>query len=348
MAGPLDRWGYGVAQGARVAWYIGHYLAVNRMRGPLTGPGEEPFRPSGNVPGLPRLLKAMRRLFEQDWRNVEAGIYPRPNGLPADPVRALEKSLLFFRDVPEVDKRRIDRRHAEVLTPELRARYPRYYLQNFHYQTDGWLSAESARLYDTQVEVLFSGTADAMRRQALVPLAGALKGRDQRALSLLDLACGTGSFVADLKDSYPRLNVTLCDLSPAYLAEARKRLRGRRALRFLEANVESVPLPDESQDAISCIYLFHELPPRVRRTVAAEIARLLKPGGMAVIVDSLQTGDDPGSDGLLEFFPVGFHEPYFHSYLAEDFPALFARAGLTFEGQTPAFLSKVMVVRKAG
>ena len=37
------------------------------------------------------------------------------------------------------------------------ALYPAYYLQNFHYQTDGWMSAESARLYDFQVETVFLG-----------------------------------------------------------------------------------------------------------------------------------------------------------------------------------------------
>merc|ERR1712216_542124 len=46
-------------------------------------------------------------------------------------------------------------------------RYPKYYAQNFHYQTDGWLSNESARLYDFQVETLFLGSADAMRRRCL-------------------------------------------------------------------------------------------------------------------------------------------------------------------------------------
>ena len=46
-------------------------------------------------------------------------------------------------------------------------RYPAYYLQNFHYQTDGWLSKDSARLYDFQVETLFLGSADTRRRQAL-------------------------------------------------------------------------------------------------------------------------------------------------------------------------------------
>jgi ubiquinone/menaquinone biosynthesis C-methylase UbiE len=30
-------------------------------------------------------------------------------------------------------------------------------------------------------------------------------------------------------------------------------------------NAESIPLPDESQDAVTSIFMFHELPPRVRR-----------------------------------------------------------------------------------
>ena len=55
--------------------------------------------------------------------------------------------------------------------------YPTYYLQNFHFQTGGWLTEESAKLYDTQVEILFGGAADAMRRIALGSLARALKGK---------------------------------------------------------------------------------------------------------------------------------------------------------------------------
>ena len=30
-------------------------------------------------------------------------------------------------------------------------------------------------------------------------------------------------------------------------------------------NAESLPVPDESQDAVTSIFLFHELPPKVRR-----------------------------------------------------------------------------------
>lgn len=338
--------GYSAAQGARVAWYLGHYLAANRVRGPLTSASEKPFRPRGGIPERARLMAGMRALFEQDWRNIEAGLYRAPPALPADLKAALTRSVLFFRDVPALDRRRMARGHSDVLTPDRQARYPRYYLQNFHYQTDGWLSDHSAKIYDTQVETLFTGAADAMRRQALVPLRAATKGRDQRKLHLLDLACGTGRFLARVKENYPRLNVTGLDLSAAYLAEAKRTLAAWRGCAFLEANAEHVPLENASQDVISCIYLFHELPPRIRRIVVSEIARLLKPGGTLIFQDALQTGDREDYDGLLEFFPVGFHEPYFSSYLTEDFASLFRAQGLEWQTTTPAFLSKVMVFKK--
>jgi hypothetical protein len=45
------------------------------------------------------------------------------------------------------------------LTEKTRGKRPRYYLQNFHYQSGGWMTDDSAERYDTQVEVLFNGTA---------------------------------------------------------------------------------------------------------------------------------------------------------------------------------------------
>jgi hypothetical protein len=37
-------------------------------------------------------------------------------------------------------------------------KYPDYYLQNFHFQSDGWLSDNSAQVYEYSTETLFSGT----------------------------------------------------------------------------------------------------------------------------------------------------------------------------------------------
>jgi ubiquinone/menaquinone biosynthesis C-methylase UbiE len=223
---------------------------------------------------------------------------------------------------------------------------PDYYAQDFHFQTGGYLTEESAKLYDTQVEVLFAGTANAMRRQCLVPIAEFMKGRDQRQMSLLDVASGTGRFARFVKQAYPRMKVMASDLSDAYLDEAREHMKPYTGVAFQQAKAEALPFADQSFDIVTSIYLFHEVPPKVRREIAQEFARVLKPGGILVFMDSIQYGDIADFDGLLDAFPIGFHEPYYPSYVKEDLARIFGEAGLEVTSQSPQFLSKLVVARK--
>jgi len=258
----------------------------------------------------------------------------------------LARSRLFFTDLPVVHRRR-DRRDVRQVQSEVGpGKRPGCYLQNFHFQSGGWLTDDSAKRYDTQVEVLFNGTANATRRQALVPLAEHFAGRDQRKLRLLDVGCGTGRFLDFVKQAWPRLPALGIDLSEAYVAEARRHLKRRGWLKLMVAKGEALPVAAASQDAVASIFMFHELPPKVRRAVFAEFARVLKPGGRLVVVDSLQFGDEPDYDGMLEMFPQNFHEPYYLSYLKEDFGAIARGCGLTHHRDINAFVSKVMVFDK--
>jgi ubiquinone/menaquinone biosynthesis C-methylase UbiE len=125
------------------------------------------------------------------------------------------------------------------------------------------------------------------------------------------------------------------------LPQARSRRAG-----FVNANAESLPFADASLDAVSCVYLFHELPPKIRRVVARELGRVLKPGGRLIFIDSLQRGDLPENDGLLELFPDLFHEPYYRSYLEEDLDALFEAGGLHRAELSAAFLSRIALYTK--
>ncbi len=343
----LGRARYAAAQGARVAWYMSQYMLARRLTGPFNRPGEPKFQPQSPEGDPLRIRAAFLDLFAKDRANIEAGLYPAPKDLRVTrALSTLRNSARFFRDLPHVDARRLQRAGAEVRELAKDGRYPTYYLQNFHYQSGGWLSEESARLYDTQVEILFGGAADAMRRIALGSLARALKGKDQRRVRLVDLACGNGRFLAQVLEAFPRIPATGLDLSPAYCDEARKRLQAWPQVEIVNGAVEQAPFEDASADAATRVYLFHELPPRVRRDAAREIARMLKPGGVFVMADSIQTGETPDLDRMLEYFPVGFHEPYFGSYLQEDFPALFTESGLELEETELAFLTKVMRFRK--
>jgi len=136
------------------------------------------------------------------------------------------------------------------------------------------------------------------------------------------------------------------DMSEPYIRHARRHLRGRSRTGFILGKAEAIPAPGNSQDAVTSIFLFHELPPKVRRQAFRECARVLKPGGRLVLVDSLQRGDEPNYQGLLELFPQNYHEPYYASYATEDFGALAADFGLTYVRDARAFVAKVMVFDK--
>jgi ubiquinone/menaquinone biosynthesis C-methylase UbiE len=136
------------------------------------------------------------------------------------------------------------------------------------------------------------------------------------------------------------------DLSEAYVRHARRHLKRRARTHFVVGNAEAIPVPDRSCDAVTSIFTLHELPPDVRRSVIREAARVLKPGGRLIMVDSLQLGDEPTYDAILARFPQTYHEPYFESYVSEDFRTIARRCGLTHQRDTKAFVSKVMVFDK--
>ena len=355
MANPASRLAtriaYGTSQLPRIAWYLGHAMVMRRLSkaarerdGAATRRRAHTDAP---VPDRTRLYRDMAILLQQDLANVEAGIYPLPADHDGSLPDLLSRSRLFFADLPEVHRRRQSGQYRQVLSEDMRGKRPGYYLQNFHFQSGGWLTQDSARRYDTQVEVLFNGSANATRRQALLPLHELFAGRDQRRLRVVDVGCGTGRFLDFFKQAWPRLPVLGLDLSEPYVAEAKRHLKRWCWLNVIVANAEAIPLADASQDAVTGIFLLHELPPKVRRVVLRECARVLKPGGRVVIVDSLQTGDEPDYDGMLELFPQNYHEPYYASYLKEDFAAIASACGLRHVRDVNAFVSKAMVFAKS-
>jgi ubiquinone/menaquinone biosynthesis C-methylase UbiE len=337
MVTALDRLSYTARQAARVAWYAGHYAAGRRLLKPMP----KPDFPIGPTPSRQDMTADMRALFQREWRDIADGLFPAPRTLAPEPAEFLRRSLLYFRDLPQVDARRHGRLDDEMPPGEQGDGLPSYYRQNFHFQTDGWLSEQSAALYDTQVEVLFTGAADAMRRRALKPIAEWIAGRNQRALAGLDVGCGTGRLLAAVHEAWPGLRLTGLDLSTPYLAEAR-RVVGRTArVKLIEGPAESLPFADRSLDLVFSSFLLHELPPDARLATLREMARVLRPDGLVVIVDSLQKGDRPEWDGLLDLFPHYFHEPYYAEYTEGRLADWAEQAGLVATGVERAFLSSV-------
>jgi ubiquinone/menaquinone biosynthesis C-methylase UbiE len=345
MLSTFDKVAFNATQAARISWFFGQKLLAARMGRPVPVPESLRQRP---MPDRRRILADLRALIAQDWRNIEAGYYAAPTDGLGNPLAEIRRALDFFADLGAVEERRHGRIEERFLTEAPADRYPRYYRQKFHFQTDGYLSSASAERYDHQVEVLFGGGAAAMRRQALVPLKAALAEQRTPEFApgrLLDIACGTGRFLREVKANYPRIHVTGLDLSPHYLAVAHRELAPWSRVRLVEAAAEAIPFDDAEFDVVSCIYLFHELPIQIRRAVVAEVRRVLKPGGSVIFVDSLQPGDEPDYDGLLDVFPLAFHEPYYASYLREDLDRLWC-PGFTPGDRLPAYFSKVLSYRR--
>lgn len=344
MPDAFDKLAFETAQMARIGWFFGQKLLAARVAKPVPVPEKLRGR---KTPDRQRLIRDLWQLVERDWRNIENGIYAAPEDWRGNPLDGLRRAADFFADLRAVEANRHGEAGAPLLDDPEPGRYPRYYLRKFHFQTDGYLSEASAERYDYQVEVLFGGGAAAMRRQGLVPLRAALLDHQggAHAARLLDLGCGTGEFLREVKRNYPRLTVTGLDLSAPYLKVAERRLSDWSRVELIEAPAEAIPAPDASFDIVTALYLFHELPGEVRRAVAAEIRRVLKPGGTLILVDSLQTGDEPEYDALLDYFPYAFHEPYYASYVRENLEALFA-PGFLKQATDFAYFSKVVSWRR--
>ena len=107
---------------------------------------------------------------------------------------------------------------------------------------------------------------------------------------VLDLACGPGTTARWLVDDR-EVRVTGVDVSAKNLARARALAHGREALRFVEARADVLPFEDGAFDAVMCECAVSTFANKAG--VAAEVARVLRPGGRFAISDMAVYGTLP-------------------------------------------------------
>jgi ubiquinone/menaquinone biosynthesis C-methylase UbiE len=186
-----------------------------------------------------------------------------------------------------------------------------------------------------------------LRQAALTPAIRAIKQRAYALLgllpggSVLDIGCGPGISTPDLARIVgPFGEVCGIDHDPAMVqqADAAARLAGVAAwTRHLQGDAAELPFAPARFDAVFSDRLLQHLPPEKAAACVAEAARVTRPGGAVVIVDSdwgsfSVDSIEPGMERCLQsLHRARFHNPFSGRTLGR----LMTQAGLTFVGLEP-------------
>ena len=257
-------------------------------------------------------------------------------------IRTAERNGIPWR------KRRSELREAAApLLAESRSQglvSPDYYLARFHAYEQGnlcWQAATEAEQATDAMALRIWPEENLDPLQAQTRLRDAIHAAVEPLLSdsiheVLDLGCSVGVSTQALarwlnhradQRGQTRPRFTGLDLSPEMLAVARVRDWESLISEWRHAAAEHTAFKSETFDVISLQFVFHELPQTATREVLAEAARLLKPGGVLLMVDQ-----DPASS-VLQRLPAAVAtllkstEPYIEDYFSLDMSASLLDAG---------------------
>lgn len=348
MPDTITKLAYQAFQQGKSYFGLAHKTVSTQVMQTVSPPKDLQTKPL-DLKSLQLLQQRMGDLLERDWQDAEAGVYPKELLFDNPWDDFFRFYPLVCLDLPKIWERLNNRDHHRFSDDIDTAGYPKYYLQNFHHQTDGYLSDMSANLYDLQVEILFNGTADPMRRRILAPLKQGLAAAGvENGAKVLDVACGTGRTLSMIRDALPKTSLYGVDLSPAYLRKANENLSAKPGVlpQLVQANGESLPFVDDHFDGVVSVFLFHELPAEARQNVINEMYRVLQPGGTLVLCDSIQRIDSPEFEVAMENFPAMFHEPYYRHYTTDDLNLRLTDAGFESVSNEVHFMSKYWSCRK--
>ena len=109
----------------------------------------------------------------------------------------------------------------------------------------------------------------------------------------LDVGCGSGALTIACARRNPKAQMLGCDIwSGAYKAvftkkrcEKNAKAEGVSNVRFEEGNAVRLPFPDESFDAVTSNYVYHNIAGQNKQALLLETLRVLKKGGTFAIHD---------------------------------------------------------------
>jgi ubiquinone/menaquinone biosynthesis C-methylase UbiE len=144
-------------------------------------------------------------------------------------------------------------------------------------------------LYDVMTRLMGAGQA----RRGLLDQAQIRPGH-----RILDIGCGTGSLLIQLKRLYPGTDVVGLDPDAKALARAsRKAAREAVSIQFDHGFGDELPYPEASFDRVLSSLMFHHIPADEKVKTVRAIRRVLKPGGEFHMLDF--EGPEKGAHGIL-------------------------------------------------
>ncbi len=305
------------------------------------------FQPPEQIISEKELFLEVQSLMNEDIESFKENSLPLSLidvDNPASHIKNLFKIYVDSIDVAynkKFNKNKVFKEPSKVDDEKL----PEYYKRNFHNQTDGYLSEDSAKMYEHQVEILFRGTADMMRRLILKPLLSHFKKTD--SLKIIEVGAGTGVSTKILSKVFENAQISAYDLSQDYLDYAFKTRPFHNTSYFFGNGEELSDVPDESVDLWCSTFMFHELPHKARIQTLKEAFRILKPSGLIAIVDSIQLHDRRDFEEILSAFPKNFHEPYYKNYTQKPLEKDLEKSGFKKISTHNKFLSKVVSAVKS-
>jgi len=290
------------------------------------------------------LKEEVEVLIEKDTQGFMQGYFPTHALQPLKGIKHYKRyfNILLDNFSVAMRKRNNETQVFKKKQSSESAKYPDYYLRNFHFQTDGYLSKESAEIYEHQVEILFKGTADSMRRR----MVSMLKDEPTVGTRFLELGSGVGSATEFMAFAFPAAEITCLDLSETYLQKAKDNLKAYPNINFIRGAAENLDFKDNTFDVVFSTYLMHELPANIRQEVIKEAHRVLRKGGHLLLADSTQIGDRASLNWLIKDFPRNFHEPYYMNYIKQPLEGILEDSGFELRNKDVSFLTKTLVAKK--
>lgn len=110
--------------------------------------------------------------------------------------------------------------------------------------------------------------------------------RPDGAGRILDLGCGTGTFLSQLAVATDRAELVGIDGDPQALRIAQRKAAAHPGrITLIEARAESLPEQDGTFDQVCCSLFLHHLESRAKLVTLREMLRVLKPGGTLHVAD---------------------------------------------------------------